>query len=60
VQLSLHDGGPASGIVDDRAFDHTDAAALPRAPVSLVYHGSLALRSFHSTQALAGLLEAAA
>lgn len=60
VQVSVHDGEPAYDIVDDRAFDHIDAVTLPRASVSMIYHGSLALRGTPSTQALDALLESAA
>jgi fructokinase len=57
VHVSLQDGEPSYDIVNDRAFDHIDRAALPNASISLVYHGSLALRSKRSARALDGLLE---
>ena len=40
VRVSVHDGEPAYDIVDDRAFDHIDAAALPGA-LGLPAPGSL-------------------
>ena len=59
VQVSLHDGEPSYDIVNGRAFDYIDCAALPKAPISFVYHGSLALRNDCSAQALDALLEMA-
>lgn len=53
VQVRLVDGEPTYDIVTDRAYDHIDAAALPTLPGNgLLYHGSLALRSSDSVEAL--------
>ncbi len=59
VRIALRDGQPTFDIVKDRAFDHIDAAGLPVLEVSLVYHGSLALRGLASANALDTLLDAA-
>ena len=56
VQVSLAGGEPSYDIVADRAYDHIDAAELPDLPSgSLLYHGSLALRSDRSAAALDAL-----
>ena len=53
VQVSLSGGEPSYEIVADRAYDHIEAAALPPLPErALLYHGSLALRSSTSADAL--------
>lgn len=53
VQVSLADGEPSYEILPNRAYDHIDAAALPPLPEqALLYHGSLALRSSVSADAL--------
>jgi fructokinase len=58
VQVRLHDGQPSFDIVDARAYDHICAGQLPSFDVSIVYHGSLALRHPRSAAALDALLDA--
>jgi fructokinase len=57
VKISYEDGGePIFDIREDRAYDHIAIDHLPQVGQSpLLYHGSLALRSETSRQALAGL-----
>jgi fructokinase len=58
VQVSLSGGEPSYQIVEDRAYDNIEAAALPALPErSLLYHGSLALRNAVSAEALGALRE---
>jgi fructokinase len=53
VQVKLSGGEPSYDIVDDVAWDHIDAVALPPMPSGgLLYHGSLATRHAHSADAL--------
>jgi fructokinase len=52
VQVSLIDGEPRYEIVKDRAWDFIDAGAIPDVEAGLIYHGSLALRSPRSADAL--------
>lgn len=56
VQVSFNDGEPAYDIVADRAWDAIDAsqarASVEDLPVMLLYHGTLALRSHASRNAL--------
>lgn len=56
VQVSLQDGQPSFDIVEDRAYDHIDAAAIAPMSSSLIYHGTLALRHADSAAALDQLL----
>ncbi|MCB1750898.1 MAG: carbohydrate kinase [Gammaproteobacteria bacterium] len=57
VRVTLQAGQPTFDIVEDRAYDHIDAGAIPRITPSLVYHGTLALRSPESAAALNHLLQ---
>ena len=57
VQVSLQTGQPSFNIVEDRAYDHIDAAAIPPLTPSLIYHGTLALRHNDSVAALEELLQ---
>jgi len=53
VQVKLAGGEPSYDIVDDVAYDHIDAVALPPMPSGgLLYHGSLAMRRADSADAL--------
>lgn len=53
VQVSLNDGEPSFDIVKDRAYDFIEANALPPVDtVSVLYHGSLALRNTESRSTL--------
>jgi fructokinase len=53
VQVKLSGGEPSYDIVDDVAWDHIDAVALPPMPSGgLLYHGSLATRHAHAADAL--------
>lgn len=57
VEVSFSDGEPQYDIVDNCAYDFIDATALPPLrDVSLVYHGSLALRGAHNRASLSQLL----
>ena len=59
VRVALLDGEPSYDIVADCAYDHIAARQLPGVKsreVGLVYHGTLALRSEPSAQALDALL----
>lgn len=56
VVVTLQAGQPRFEIIADRAWDHIDAAALPKVTPSLIYHGSLALREAVSAHALSQLL----
>ena len=59
VRVSIEQGEPAYDIVANQAYDYIDSASLPAAKsVSLVYHGSLALRCQTSASALDSLLDA--
>jgi fructokinase len=52
VEVRIVDGEPSYDIVDDRAYDHIDAEALPSLPgAGLLYHGTLALRGTASRSA---------
>ena len=56
VDIEFHNGEPQYTIVEQRAYDHIDAALLPSLPAnSLLYHGSLALRNQVSREALTTL-----
>ena len=56
VDIEFNDGEPQYTIVEHRAYDHIDAAALPALPENrLLYHGSLALRNSVSRDALTEL-----
>ncbi len=55
VQISLKAGEPNFNILVDRAFDHIQATAVPPCHPSLIYHGSLGLRSPESANALADI-----
>lgn len=56
VQVTMKGGEPAFEIVSDRAYDFIDDRALPPLDsVSLLYHGSLALRNPVSRHALVAL-----
>jgi fructokinase len=61
VVVKIEDGQPSYDIVEDQAYDHIDTIpalnALPDQPPALVYHGSLALRSTASKDALDSLLQ---
>jgi fructokinase len=58
VRVSIERGEPAYDIVADQAYDYIDSACLPaEKSVSLVYHGSLALRGHTSASALDSLLD---
>ena len=57
VQVLLEAGQPSFDIIEDRAFDHIDADALPPLQPSLIYHGTLALRHLVSATALNELLQ---
>ena len=60
VTVSVSHGEPRYEIHPDRAYDFIDAALLPRLPPqTLLYHGSLALRSPQSRHALHTLVAAA-
>jgi fructokinase len=53
VQVKLSGGEPSYEIVDDVAWDHIDAVAVPPMPSGgLLYHGSLATRQADSADAL--------
>lgn len=52
VEVSLEDGEPSYEIVANSAFDAIAADALPPVAPSLIYHGSLAVRSPMSSAAL--------
>lgn len=56
VAVTLQQGQPRFEIVANRAWDHIDAAALPKVTPALIYHGSLALREATSARALRQLL----
>jgi fructokinase len=55
VQVSLQDGEPGYEIVADRAWDFIEARQIPDVDPGLIYHGSLALRSPNSADALQSL-----
>lgn len=55
VRVSLKDGQPSYDILADRAWDFIEAHALPPLNPSLIYHGSLGLRSETSAQTFAAL-----
>jgi fructokinase len=56
VDIEFVDGEPRYTIVEQRAYDHIDAASLPALPDNrLLYHGSLALRNRVSREALSAL-----
>jgi fructokinase len=55
VRVTFVAGEPRYTILEDRAYDHIALARMPPGPVSLVYHGTLALRGARSRQALATL-----
>jgi len=61
VVVKLQDGQPGYDIVTEQAYDHINAQAalnaLPEQLPSLVYHGSLALRTKSSKEALDALLQ---
>ena len=57
VQVTLEAGQPSFDIVEDRAYDHIDAGAIPPLRPSLIYHGTLALRHPDSAAALNHLLQ---
>lgn len=58
VRVHIENGEPAYDIVTDQAYDAIDSANLPDpGPLSLVYHGSLALRNHTSADALNTLLD---
>jgi sucrose-phosphate synthase len=63
VEVTTENGSPSYAIVPDQAWDHLDPAAaarvIPAGGVALVYHGSLALRSEETRQALERVLETA-
>lgn len=60
VTVSVRDGEPHYEIREDRAYDFIDAALVPRLPPqTLLYHGTLALRSPVSRHALNALRTAA-
>lgn len=56
VNISLRDGQPTFDIVADSAYDYIDTASIPALNPSLIYHGSLGLRSKVSARALADLV----
>lgn len=60
VRITLTDGQPEFDILDARAYDHIRADALPRVPVTMIYHGTLALRHAQSAAALDALVAASA
>ena len=56
VDIEFNNGEPQYTIVEQRAYDHINAALLPALPAdSLLYHGSLALRNPVSREALTSL-----
>lgn len=55
VRVSLKDGQPSYEILADRAWDFIEAHALPPLNPSLIYHGSLGLRSATSASTFADL-----
>jgi fructokinase len=61
VAVSLEKGQPSYDILADQAYDHIDKTAaletIKNTPASLLYHGSLAIRSAESRQALTALIE---
>lgn len=57
VRVSLKDGQPAYDILGDRAWDFIEADALPPLNPSLIYHGSLGLRSPTSASSFAWLVD---
>ncbi len=57
VKVTLKAGQPGFDIIEDRAFDHIHADAIPPLTPSLIYHGSLALRQSQSAAALGKLLQ---
>ncbi|NOX91539.1 MAG: carbohydrate kinase, partial [Gammaproteobacteria bacterium] len=61
VVVTLQDGQPGYDIVTEQAYDHINAQAalnaLPEHMPALVYHGSLALRTTPSKEALDSLLQ---
>jgi fructokinase len=63
VQVTLDQGEPSYDILAEQAYDHVGFAALREtitAPIPLLYHGSLALRSEPSRAACAWLAERSA
>lgn len=62
VQVTLRDGEPSYDILADQAYDQVDPAALREAipaPVALLYHGTLALRTEPSRSACTWLAQCA-
>jgi fructokinase len=55
VEVRFEDGEPAYDIVAGRAYDFIAADTLPQLTPGLIYHGTLALRTAASAQALAEL-----
>ncbi|MCO6414019.1 MAG: carbohydrate kinase [Thiogranum sp.] len=55
VEVSIEHGEPRYDIVAGRSYDFINAAEIPPATPSLLYHGTLALRNTESAQALAEL-----
>ena len=52
VSIRYEGGQPLFDILDDQAYDHIDAGALPQVTPRLLYHGSLAVRHRVSREAL--------
>ena len=52
VTIRYHDGQPSFEILPNQAYDHIEAAALPSVEAGLLYHGSLAVRTARSADAL--------
>jgi fructokinase len=61
VTVSLEGGQPSYEILPDQAYDHIDGTAcvrtLAQVPLGMIYHGTLALRSADSRDALSRLVE---
>ncbi len=53
VSVTITNDEPSFDIVADRAYDHISASALPPVEPSLIYHGSLVVRTQESATALA-------
>ena len=55
VDITINDNEPAFNILANAAYDNIDATGLPTGPVSMIYHGSLALRDERNRATLQAL-----